>query len=63
MFLHAPSRLVQTILDGMAHACEALQIWRIKTEEGWVFSSLDYERILQIDHERFSPIPAAFKVA
>ncbi len=63
MFLHAPSRFVQAVLDGVAHASEALEIWRIKTEEGRVCTGLDYERILQIYHERFSPIPAAFKTA
>lgn len=43
MFFHAPSRLVQAILDGMAYAGEPLKIGRVKPKKGGVVRGLDHQ--------------------
>lgn len=65
VFLHAPSGLIQTILDGMANSRKALEIGRVKSKKGGVLRRFDDERVFEIDHREVSGylIPAAFKMA
>lgn len=50
MLFHAPSRLIQAILDGMPYAGEPLKVRRIKSKEGGIVCSFDHQRVLEIDH-------------
>jgi hypothetical protein len=45
VFLHAESRLGQTIFDGLSAAGEALQLRRVEAEVVRLIGRLDYQRV------------------
>lgn len=49
VLLHPPSRLVQTILNGVTHSSKPFEVRRVETEEGGVLRGLDHERVLEIN--------------
>lgn len=62
MLLHPPSRLVQTILDGITDARESFQVRGIESEEIWIVGNFDNQGVAAIEHRtslHFLLMPAA----
>src|SRR5208337_3184176 len=53
-FLHAPLRLEQAILHGMADPCESLQIGGVETEEVGLIGCFNDKAVGQFNH-RLAP--------
>src|SRR6478609_7681914 len=50
MLLHPPSRLVQTILDGVAYSRESFQVRGIEPKEARIVGGFDDQGIAEIEH-------------
>lgn len=59
MFFHPPSRLVETIFNGISDPRKAFQLGRIKPKEIGIVGGFDDQRILQIDHSYFPTLASS----